>query len=78
MKPEKLKTLFRANLLARRKELGFTQSDLAKKIGAHQPYVADLENGIRHPTLETLAKLSEALRVSPDFFLSLESEKIPA
>lgn len=78
MKPDKLKILFRVNLRARRKALDLTQDDLAKLIGAQQPYVADLENGIRHPTLETIAKLSEALKVSPDFFLAVEPERIPA
>ena len=78
MKPDKLKSLFRDNLRDRRKALEMTQADVAKKIGAQQPYVADLENGVRHPTLETIAKLSEALRVSPDFFLSPGREKIPA
>lgn len=78
MKPEKLKTLFRDNLRSRRHALGWTQKDLADKIGAHQPYIADLEKGERHPTLETLAKLSEAMGVSPDFFLSRSRSKIPA
>ena len=78
MKPEKLKSLFQDNLKFRRKALGLTQKDLAEKIDAQQPYIADLENGIRHPTLETLAKLSEALKVRPDFFLAQESAKIPA
>ncbi len=78
MKPEMLKQLFREKLRARRNALDLTQKDLAKLIKAQQPYVADLENGVRHPTLETLAKLSEALNVGPDFFLAPTRQKIPA
>lgn len=78
MKPDKLKFVFQENLRRRRRELELTQSDLAKLIGAQQPYVADLENGMRHPTLETLAKLSEALKISPSFLLSPHLEKLSA
>lgn len=78
MKSDKLKSVFQRNLRARRKELDLTQRELADLIGAQQPYVADLENGIRHPTLETIAKLSEALKISPEFFLSPSPEKISA
>ena len=65
VQPDVLKGVFRANLKNRRKELGLTQAALAKKIEAHQPYIADLESGDRSPALETLAKLSEALGTSP-------------
>jgi transcriptional regulator with XRE-family HTH domain len=78
VKPDKLQNLFQRNLRARRQELGLTQTQLAKLIGAQQPYVADLENGERHPTIKTIAKLSEALKVPPDFFLSPQLEKISA
>lgn len=77
-KPANLKSVFQENLRARRLELGLTQAALAKRIGAQQPYVADLENGERNPTLATLAKLAKALKVPPDFFLSPQPEKISA
>ncbi len=76
MQGTELKLLFRSRLKELRSTRGFSQSTLADKIGAQQPYVAALESGDRTPTLETLAKLSEALGVSPDMFLGCE--KVPA
>lgn len=65
MQPDTLKRLFREQLKAFRLAAGLSQTDLAKKIKAHQPYVAALESGDRSPTLETIAKLAVALGVSP-------------
>ena len=67
---DELKTIFRNRLKSRRTELGMSQTALASAIQAQQPYVAALEAGDRNPTLDTLAKLSEALACDPDFFLS--------
>lgn len=72
MQGKQLKSLFRAKLKSRRLECGLSQKGLADRIAAHQPYVADLESGKRTPTLDTIAKLGEALNVPPDFFLSQE------
>lgn len=65
MQPETLKRLFREQLKSFRLAAGLSQTDLAKKIKAQQPYVAALESGDRSPTLDTIAKLSSALDVSP-------------
>ena len=70
VQPEELKILFTKRLRDRRAELGMTQKSLAILIDAHQPYIVDLEKGRKHPTLDTLAKLSEALTVPPDYFLN--------
>lgn len=76
VQPTELKLLFRSRLKELRALRGFSQATLADKIGAQQPYIAALEAGDRTPTLETLAKLSEALDVSPDLLLGCE--KVPA
>lgn len=76
MQPNELKKLFQDRLKEFRDMRKLSQAALAEKIGAQQPYVAALEAGSRSPTLETIAKLSEALRVSPDMLLGCE--KVPA
>lgn len=65
-----LELLVRENLIARRKKLGLTQADLAERLGVRQPYVSALESGTRKPTLDTIARLAEALNTTPDALLS--------
>lgn len=69
MEVSQLQQGFRELLRSRRLDMGMTQSQLAIKIAAHQSYVAALESGERSPTLATLAKLSEALDISPQELL---------
>lgn len=53
----KLKTLRTAR--------GLTQVELAKKMRLTQAHIAQLENGVKdNPTLDTLRRLSKALRCS--------------
>lgn len=66
---DELKRLFRENLKARRAALGLSQEAVAKRIGAHQPYVAALESGERSPTLDMIARLGDALEVDPNILL---------
>lgn len=61
----RLPEIFRENLRSLRKAKGWTQVDLAKAAGLHQPYIAALENGRRTPQLDTLETLADALGVSP-------------
>lgn len=75
VQPEQLKKLFRVKLKEIRLDRGMTQAELAKKIEAHQPFVSALESGETSPTLETIAKLAEALKVAPRDLMP--EEKIP-
>lgn len=45
----------------RRVELGWTQQDLAEKVGLHQESIARIENGGTVPRLDTVIKLALAL-----------------
>ncbi len=49
-------------LLERRKELGLTQLDVAKRSGLPQSEVSRIESGAANPTAQTLAVLAKALR----------------
>jgi len=41
-----------------------TQEELAAKSGVSQQYISGLESGTRNPTIEMLAKLAHAMKVS--------------
>ena len=53
----------------RRRQLGLTQSDLATALGQKQPDVSNYEKGARQPTIETLFRLADALKVNGDTLL---------
>lgn len=46
-----------------RKKAGYTQKELGEKLGISQVRVAQYENGIRNPKIETIKKIAEALNV---------------
>jgi len=46
-----------------RKKKGWTQPQLAERVGIHRVYLAHLEDGRRTPSLATLGKLARVLRV---------------
>jgi transcriptional regulator with XRE-family HTH domain len=54
---------FGRNLAEARGWIGMSQSQLARKIGIQQSQVARLENGERHPSLDRIVALAEAVGV---------------
>lgn len=48
---------------------GYSQAQLAEKIGMKQPNVCEFEAGKRKPTIDTLMKLAEALGTTTDVIL---------
>ena len=61
-----------------RKEKGFTQVELAQKIGTIQVMVSDYERGRLRPHADMLARFAVALDVSADELLGLERKKGPS
>jgi transcriptional regulator with XRE-family HTH domain len=55
-----------------RKEKGFTQVELGKKIGLSQVLISDYERGRLRPNPETIIKLAQALFVSTDELLGVK------
>lgn len=57
-----------------RKERGLSQVELASKVGIDRSYMGFLERGERNPSLEMIAKIAEALSVTPDELLKSSSK----
>jgi transcriptional regulator with XRE-family HTH domain len=49
----------------RRKPKGWTQAQLAKKVGVHKITISRLERGDRQPSMALLQRLARALGVDP-------------
>lgn len=58
-----------ARVSARRKELLMTQESLTDLADISTNQLSNIENGHCVPTIETIIKLSNALSVTPDYFL---------
>ena len=56
-------------IAARRKELRLTQESVANMTDISTNQLSNLENNRSVPTVETILKLSEALKVTPDYCL---------
>lgn len=51
---------------------GFSHEELAFEAGLHRTYVSGVGRGIRYPTVLIVAKLAEALGVSPSKILEIK------
>lgn len=68
-----LKEVFGQRVKSRRQALGWTQAQLAEKLGIHQPDLCDLEKGRHAPTLETVEKFATTLDVPATYLLEENS-----
>ena len=48
----------------KRQEKGISQNQLAKLVGISQPYMNQIETGVRNPTLPVLMRICEILEIS--------------
>ena len=58
-----------------RKEKGYTQFELAEKIGVSEFYISTLETGSRKPGRETLIKLSNEMNMPIEKLLELKTDE---
>jgi transcriptional regulator with XRE-family HTH domain len=68
---------FPERLAALRKERGFTQQQMADKIGMHISQFKRYEGGVSQPTIEVFRRIALALSVSADTLLFEEGERGP-
>jgi transcriptional regulator with XRE-family HTH domain len=66
---------FGARLARIRKERGFTQIELAERVGMIQVLISDYELGKLRPYADVVARLAGALSVSTDELLGLQPTK---
>lgn len=66
---------FPKRLKAARLEAGYTQEQVAIKIGIKQNTISKYETGNLEPNLETLAKMAQFYNVSINWLLSVTIEK---
>ncbi|PSR36835.1 MAG: hypothetical protein C7B44_06900 [Sulfobacillus thermosulfidooxidans] len=59
-------------LRAVRKQRGYTQAELADKVGVSQFTLSHYENGTRNPPIDVLTQLADALGTSADYLLGRE------
>jgi len=57
------------NLKRIREQKSMTQGDICRALDIDRGYISSIESGKRNPTLATLKKLADALRVSVDELL---------
>ena len=61
-----LPSLFGKNVRRLREQRGLTQAELALKAGLNRSYLGGVERGQRRICMENIARLAQALAVSPD------------
>ncbi len=59
-----------------RRRRGRTQEQLAERMGLSVNYLSRIERGLENPTLETLLRLAEALRMDPVDLFVFDSEEL--
>lgn len=57
------------NIKRIREQKGMTQGDICRALNLDRGYISSIESGKRNPTLSTLKKLADALKVSVDELL---------
>ncbi len=58
----------------KRKDAGWTQTELAEKSGVAPSAISQIENNKRHPSTIVLKKIANALSVSMDYLLGEKEE----
>lgn len=71
---ENMSAKFAESVLSRRKELGLTQEELAKKIGTSKQMVSKYELGQRSPKVAMANAFADALETTLDELLDIEKE----
>ena len=66
---DKISVQLGKNMKRIRAKKKMSQGDIARTLEVDRGYISNIENGKKNPTLATVAKIANALRVSPDELL---------
>jgi CheY-like chemotaxis protein len=69
-----LKALLGVAIKTERSVQGISQEELAERAGLHRTYVSDLERGARNPSISSIEKLAQALKLSVSALFERASE----
>lgn len=61
----------------RRRELGWSQEDLADDVGISRGYVAKIETDAQSPSIETLSRLAEQLEIPKEKVFQYDARTKP-
>lgn len=75
MEPAEIKRIFTENIRKYRTLNSMTLQELAEEADISVSFLCDLESGKKWGTLETMAKISKALRIKPYQLLLPEEDK---
>lgn len=67
--------VFGANLRQARLKAKLSQADLAARTGMHQPYISDIESGVRDITLGTMTSCARAVGIDVRMLLNVPLKK---
>jgi transcriptional regulator with XRE-family HTH domain len=76
MAASSISTAFGQVLRTHRRQASLSQEALAHASQVHRTYVSLLERGIRHPTLDVVFRLAEALRVAPSVLVADTEQQV--
>jgi len=62
---ENYRKILGKNVRSARKELGWSQEDLAFETEIDRTYISGIERGLRNPSLDMLVKLAKTLKMTP-------------
>ena len=66
---ENYRKILGRNVRATRRELGWSQEDLAFETDIDRTYISGIERGVRNPSLDMLVKLAKTLKTTPNQLL---------
>ena len=72
-----LKETIRRNIIAKRKELKMTQTDLAERIGSKKNTIASWEQGLATPDIDTIAQLVSIFDMDVHEFTGIPPKENP-
>ena len=76
MSTTKVNLIFAKNMKLRRKQLGISQEKLGELSGLHRTYIGGIEQFLRNPSIESIEKIANALKIDVALLTSENFESI--